>query len=92
MTEQELWEGLHEIERRGPTEEARALMRDLLGRMDHAELAVMARAVARTITPEELAAMDPEDARLWGWWRRQAVMRDGQGKAPAETEGGAGNG
>lgn len=69
MTCQELWEGLQAVERCESLADARELVRDLLGRMDRAELAVVARAVAREITPEDVEAMSPEDAEAWREWR-----------------------
>lgn len=69
MTCQELWEGLQAVERCESLADARELVRGLLGRMDRAELAVVARAVAREITPEDVEAMSPEDAEAWREWR-----------------------
>ena len=79
MTEQELWEGLHAVERCEDMDEARTAVRDLLGRMGRDELAVMARAAAMTLTPEDFEAMSPEAmspeaARLWSWLRRRAII------------------
>lgn len=74
MTEQELWEGLHAVERCEDMDEARTAVRDLLGRMDRDELAVVTRAAAMTLAPEDFEAMSPEAARLWSWLRRRAII------------------
>lgn len=69
MTCQEMWEGLQAVERCESLADARELVRDLLGRMDREELAVVARAVAHEVAPEDVEAMDPEDAEAWREWR-----------------------
>lgn len=88
MTCQEMWEGLQAVERCESLADARELVRDLLGRMDRAELAVVARAVARTLTPEDFADMDPEDREMWRRWRISAALRDRRSNAAGKVEGG----